>query len=124
MMTNRTALITGASRGIGKACALALSEAGARVAIAARNLEQLEQLAGVIREQGREAFPVALDLTSPESIKEVASKVAKEFGPIHILVNNAGITKDGLALRMKQADWDSVIATNLTGAFLMSQQVL
>jgi len=123
-MTNRTALITGASRGIGRACALALSEAGARVALAARNTEQLEELAGQIRGQGREAFVVPLDLASPESIREAAGKVTKEFGPILILVNNAGITKDGLALRMKKADWDTVLATNLTGAFLMSQQVL
>ena len=123
-MTNRTALITGASRGIGRACALALSEAGARVAVAARNTEQLEQLAGQIRGQGREAFVVPLDLANPESIKEAAGRVAKEFGPILILVNNAGITKDGLALRMKKDDWDTVLATNLTGAFLMSQQVL
>jgi 3-oxoacyl-[acyl-carrier protein] reductase len=123
-MTNRTALITGASRGIGRACALALSEAGARVALAARNVEQLEELAGQIRGAGREAFVVPLDLASPDSIKEAASKVAKEFGPILILVNNAGITKDGLALRMKKDDWDTVLATNLTGAFLMSQQVL
>jgi 3-oxoacyl-[acyl-carrier protein] reductase len=123
-MTNRTALITGASRGIGRACALALSEAGARVALAARNVEQLEELAGQIRGLGRDAFVVPLDLASPDSIKEAASKVAKEFGPILILVNNAGITKDGLALRMKKDDWDTVLATNLTGAFLMSQQVL
>ncbi|HME10346.1 MAG TPA: 3-oxoacyl-[acyl-carrier-protein] reductase [Bryobacteraceae bacterium] len=123
-MNNRTALITGASRGIGRACALALSEAGARVALAARNLEQLESLAGEIRAAGREAFPVAMDLTSAESIKEAIGRVAKEFGPILILVNNGGITKDNLALRMKKEDWDVVLATNLTGAFLAIQQVL
>lgn len=123
-MTNRTALITGASRGIGKACALALSDAGARVALAARNIEQLEELAHEIRAKGREAFVTALDLSSAESIKEAATKVSKEFGRIDILVNNAGITKDGLAVRMKKDDWDLVLTTNLTGAFLMSQQVL
>lgn len=123
-MTNRTALITGASRGIGKACALALSEAGVRVALAARNVELLETLASEVRSRGHEAFVVALDLTSPESIKAAVAKVAKEFGRIDILVNNAGMTKDGLALRMKKDDWDVVLATNLTGAFLMSQQVL
>src|SRR5204863_9851580 len=74
--------------------------------------------------QGREAFAVALDLASAESIKEAAARVSKEFGRIDILVNNAGITKDGLALRMKKDDWDTVINTNLTGAFLMCQQVL
>lgn len=123
-MTNRTAFITGASRGIGRACALALSEAGARVALAARSTAQLEELAGEIRSRGREAFPVAIDMTSAESIQQAFSKTAKEFGPISILVNNAGITKDGLALRMKKDDWDTVLSTNLTGAFLACQQVL
>jgi 3-oxoacyl-[acyl-carrier protein] reductase len=123
-MTNRTAFITGASRGIGRACALALSDGGARVALAARSVEQLETLAGEIRAKGREAFVVPLDLASPDSIKEAISKTSKEFGVITILVNNAGITKDNLALRMKKDDWDVVIATNLTGAFLAIQQVL
>jgi len=123
-MTNRTAFITGASRGIGRACALALSDAGARVTLAARSVDQLETLAAEIRAKGREAFVVPLDLTSVESIKEAIGKTAKEFGPITILVNNAGVTKDNLALRMKKDDWDLVIATNLTGAFLAIQQVL
>ena len=123
-MTNRTALITGASRGIGRACALALSEAGVRVAVAARNQEQLDQLAAQIRDAGREAFPVAMDLANADSIKEATGKVAKDFGRIEILVNNAGVAKDNLALRMKKDDWDLVIATNLTGAFLAIQQVL
>jgi 3-oxoacyl-[acyl-carrier protein] reductase len=123
-MTTRTALITGASRGIGRACALALSEAGVRVAVAARNVEQLEELAGGIRGGGREAFACAMDLASAESIKAAIDRVAREFGRIDILVNNAGITRDNLALRMKKDDWDLVLATNLTGAFLASQQVL
>lgn len=123
-MTNRTALITGASRGIGRACALALSEAGVRVAVAARNQEQLDQLAAQIRDAGREAFPVAMDLANADSIKEATGRVAKDFGRIDILVNNAGVAKDNLALRMKKDDWDLVIATNLTGAFLAIQQVL
>jgi 3-oxoacyl-[acyl-carrier protein] reductase len=123
-MTNRTALVTGASRGIGRACALALAETGVRVAVAARNIEQLESLASEIRAQSREAFVVPMDLSDGESIKEAIAKTAKEFGPIAILVNNAGITKDGLAMRMKKPDWDVVIATNLTGAFVAIQQVL
>ena len=123
-MTNRTAFITGASRGIGRACALALSDAGARVVLAARNQAQLEELAGEIRSKGREAFAVAIDMTSAESIQEAFAKTVKEFGPVAILVNNAGITKDGLALRMKKDDWDSVLSTNLTGSFLATQQVL
>ena len=123
-MTNRTALVTGASRGIGRACALALSQSGIRVALAARTADQLDELASEIRAQGREAFPVALDLASADSIKEATARTAKEFGRIDILVNNAGITRDNLALRMKKDDWDAVLATNLTGAFLMIQQVL
>lgn len=123
-MTNRTAFITGASRGIGRACALALSEAGARVALGARNKAQLEELAAEIRSRGREAFAVTIDMTSGESIQQAFATTAKEFGSIAILVNNAGITKDGLALRMKKDDWDSVMATNLTGSFLATQQVL
>lgn len=123
-MTNRTAFITGASRGIGRACAQALAAAGARVALAARNVEQLEAVAATIRATGAEAYVVPLDLSSPGSIKEAISNTSKDFGPITILVNNAGITKDGLALRMKKEDWDTVIATNLTGAFLAIQQVL
>ena len=123
-MTNRTALVTGASRGIGRACALALAASGARVAVAARNVEQLESLAGEIRTRGGEAFVAPMDLAAPESIKEAIAKVAKDFGSIAILVNNAGITKDGLAMRMKQPDWDVVIATNLTGTVVAIQQAL
>jgi 3-oxoacyl-[acyl-carrier protein] reductase len=123
-MTNRTAFITGASRGIGRACAIALSDAGARVAVGARNTQQLDELAEQLRSQGREVFPVPLDLSSTESIKDAFAKTAKDFGAVGILVNNAGITKDGLALRMKKDDWDTVLATNLTGAFLAIQQVL
>lgn len=123
-MTNRIAFITGASRGIGRASALALSEAGARVAVAARNVELLESLAAEIRSHGREAFVAPIDLASPDSIRNAIAQTARQFGPVGILVNNAGITKDGLALRMKKEDWDTVIATNLTGAFLAIQQVL
>jgi 3-oxoacyl-[acyl-carrier protein] reductase len=123
-MTTRTAFITGASRGIGRACGIALSEAGARVALAARSIDQLEELAGQLRSQGREAFAVQMDLANVDSIKEAFARATKDFGPVSILVNNAGIAKDGLALRMKKEDWDSVIATNLTGTFLAIQQVL
>jgi 3-oxoacyl-[acyl-carrier protein] reductase len=115
-MTNRTALVTGASRGIGLACARALAEAGAKVILAAREAAKLEQVA---REIDRAAW-VVLDLSSHDSIKSAFSQVGK----IDILVNNAAVTKDGLALRMKKDDWDAVIATNLTGAFLAIQQVL
>lgn len=123
-MQNRTALVTGASRGIGKACALALSAGGARVALAARQMDKLEEVAAVIGAQGREAFVVELDLDSADSIRQAFARAAKEFGRIDILVNNAAVTRDGLAVRMKAEDWNLVLETNLTGAFLSIQQVL
>jgi 3-oxoacyl-[acyl-carrier protein] reductase len=115
-MPQRTAFITGASRGIGRACAGALAEAGARVILAARDAAKLEEASAAIPG----STVVRIDLASPESIKEAFAKVGK----VDILVNNAGITKDGLAMRMKKDDWDAVLATNLTGAFLAIQQVL
>jgi len=117
-------LVTGASRGIGQACALTLARAGAKIAVAARALDKLEQLAAEIKAGGGEAFPVAIDMESQASIKEGFARVAKEFGRIDILVNNAGVTRDGLALRMKAEDWDLVLRTNLSGAFFAIQQVL
>ncbi len=123
-MNSRTALVTGASRGIGRACAKGLAKAGVRVAVAARTVDALEALAGELRAEGAEAFVVELDLAEPASIEAAAAKVAAEFGRIDILVNNAGITRDGLAMRMKKADWDAVLAANLTGSFLLIQQVL
>ena len=92
--------------------------------LAARDLARLEEGASQIRAAGGEAFVVAMDVSSADSIKEALAAAAKDFGRIDILVNNAAITKDGLALRMKKDDWDAVLATNLTGAFLAIQQVL
>jgi len=123
-MSSRIAFVTGASRGIGRACAISLAAAGHRVVLAARDLQKLEAVAEEIRTAGGTAAVVALDLASEESIKSAFAQAAKEVGPITILVNNAGITKDGLALRMKRADWDAVLQTNLTGAFLCIQQVM
>src|ERR1700685_1971391 len=112
----RTAFVTGASRGIGLACAHALASAGARVILAARDSAKLEAASAAI--PGSTFVPI--DLSSQESIKEAFAKA----GQVDILVNNAAVTKDGLALRMKKDDWDAVISTNLTGAFLATQQVL
>jgi 3-oxoacyl-[acyl-carrier protein] reductase len=123
-MHNRVALVTGASRGIGKACAIALADAGARVALAARHVDKLEEVAAEIRSRAHEAYVVELDMASDDSIKAAFGLTAKEFGPITILVNNAGITRDGLALRMKKDDWSAVLETNLTGTFRAIQQVL
>ena len=122
-MTNRTAFVTGASRGIGRACALELARNGARVVLAARQREKLEEVASAVRAFGAEAMVVEIDLASPESIAQAFAS-AQQFAPVHILVNNAAITRDNLALRMKPADWDAVIQTNLTGSFLCIQQVL
>jgi 3-oxoacyl-[acyl-carrier protein] reductase len=123
-MSNRIAFISGASRGIGKACATALSAAGAKVVLAARQLDRLEEVAAEIRLAGGEPFVVTVDLSSQDSIKEAFAKAAKDFGRIDILVNNAGITRDGLALRMKRGDWDAVLETNLSGSFFCIQQVI
>ena len=123
-MTNRTAVVTGASRGIGRAIALALSKEGAKVVVASNEPENNEKVAAEIRELGGEAPVVYLDLSSTESIKEAFGKTLKEVGRIDILVNNAGITKDGLAVRMKPEDWDLVLSINLRGAFLAAQQAL
>jgi 3-oxoacyl-[acyl-carrier protein] reductase len=121
---NRIAMVTGASRGIGRACALELAKAGDKVVLAARQVEKLEEVAAEVRAAGGEAFVVAIDLASHESIKEAISKASKEFGRIDILVNNAGVTKDNLALRMKPDDWNMVLQTNLSGAFFCIQQVI
>jgi 3-oxoacyl-[acyl-carrier protein] reductase len=123
-MSTRIAFITGASRGIGRACAIALSSSGAKVILAARQLDKLDQVAAEIRLANGEAFVVPIDLSSPDSIKEAFSKAAKDFGRIDILVNNAGVTRDGLALRMKRDDWNTVLETNLSGSFFCIQQVI
>jgi 3-oxoacyl-[acyl-carrier protein] reductase len=123
-MTNRTALVTGASRGIGRSIALKLASAGTKIIVASNETENNDKVVAEIIAAGGEAFPIFLNLTSPESVKEAFGQALKQAGKIDILVNNAGITKDGLAVRMKKEDWDIVIAINLTGAFLATQQVL
>jgi 3-oxoacyl-[acyl-carrier protein] reductase len=123
-LAGRIALVTGASQGIGRACALELAKAGAHVALAARNVEKLDAVAAEIASAGGTAHSFALDVASEESIKESAKAVIAHFGSVGILVNNAGITRDILALRMKRKDWDDVLTTNLTGAFLLTQAVM
>src|SRR3978361_82676 len=120
-LSGRIALVTGASQGIGRACAIQLAKEGATVALAARNLDKLESVSSEIAANGGIAKAFALDVASEESIKSCAKAVIAEFGTVHILVNNAGITKDGLMLRMKRQDWEDVLTTNLTGAFLLTQ---
>jgi 3-oxoacyl-[acyl-carrier protein] reductase len=123
-LQGRTALVTGASQGIGRACARALAAAGAKVALAARNEAKLNDVAAEIAAAGGAAAVFTLDIASEESIKSCAKAAIAHFGSVEILVNNAGITRDTLVLRMKRADWDDVLQTNLTGTFLMTQAVL
>jgi len=123
-LQGKTALVSGASQGIGRACALALAAAGARVALAARNEDKLNQVAAEIAAKGGSAAVFTLDIASEESIKACAKAAISHFGAVEILVNNAGITRDTLALRMKRADWDDVLHTNLTGSFLVTQALL
>jgi 3-oxoacyl-[acyl-carrier protein] reductase len=123
----KVAFVTGASQGIGRACALLLGEAGAQVVLASRNLEKLHAVAGEIHQacgDAARAFAVELDVTREEAVKQAFQKAIERFGKIDILVNNAGITHDGLIMRMKRQDWDAVIHTNLTAAYLCIQQAL
>ena len=123
-LQGRIALVTGASQGIGRACALELARAGATVALAARNEAKLADVAAEIAAAGGQAAAFALDVASEESIKNGAKAVLDQFGKVEVLVNNAGITRDDLMMRMKRSDWDDVIGTNLTGAFLLTQALL
>jgi len=123
-LEGRTALISGASQGIGRACALTLAQAGAKVALAARNVGKLNEVAAQIKAAGGTAEVFAIDIASEESIKAGAKAALATFGAIDILVNNAGITRDGLLMRMKRADWDDVLTTNLTGTFLLTQSLM
>jgi 3-oxoacyl-[acyl-carrier protein] reductase len=120
----RVALVTGASQGIGRASALVLAAGGAKVALCARNQEKLQQVAEEIAAAGGEAAPFKMDVASEEEIKASVKSVLERFGKIDILVNNAGVTRDQLFMRMKRADWDDVINTNLTGPFLLIQAVI
>ncbi len=123
-LSGRVALVTGASQGIGRACALKLAASGAAVAVAARNQEKLIELVEQIRGAGGKASALSVDVADEEQIKTVFKATLGQFGKIDILVNNAGITRDQLVMRMKRADWDSVLNTNLTSAYLCIQQVI
>ncbi len=122
-LSGRVALVTGASQGIGRACALRLARDGAAVALAARNQLKLNEVAQEIIAAGGQAAAFVMDVADEEQIKAAVKAVMGHFGKIEILVNNAGITRDQLILRMKRADWDAVLNTNLTSAYLCTQQV-
>jgi 3-oxoacyl-[acyl-carrier protein] reductase len=123
-LDGRIALVSGASQGIGRACALALANAGATVALAARNAAKLAEVAAEIEAAGGNAAAFALDVAREDSIQACAKAVLDRFGKVEILVNNAGITRDKLMMQMKREDWDDVLSTNLTGAFLLAQALL
>jgi len=120
----RVALVTGASQGIGLACAVSLARQGAAVALAARNQQKLDELAQQISTAGGKAATFVIDVAEEEQIKSGIKAALAHFGKIDILVNNAGITRDQLVMRMKRADWDAVLSTNLTSAYLTIQQVI
>jgi len=133
-LTGRVAVITGASQGIGRACALKLAQCGGSVALVARNQQKLEEVAHEIARAGTPATPQSgvdgkaiafpTDVENEDQIKSTFKTIVSELGKIDILVNNAGITRDQLLMRMKRADWDAVMNTNLTSAYLCSQQAI
>jgi 3-oxoacyl-[acyl-carrier protein] reductase len=123
-LKDKVALITGASQGIGRATALAFTAAGAKVAAAARSTDKLAALVAEIEHAGGEALAVPMDVADAAQVKAGFQQVLAKFGRLDILVNNAAITRDTLALRMKLEDWDAVLRTNLTGAHLCIQQAL
>jgi 3-oxoacyl-[acyl-carrier protein] reductase len=138
-LSGRTALVTGASQGIGRACALELAKCGAKVALVARNQQKLEEVVEEIETVSRPplarrdgdrggtgslARPYPTDLENEDRIKTTFKSVIADFGKIDILVNNAGITRDQLIMRMKRADWEAVLHTNLTSAYLCVQQAI
>jgi 3-oxoacyl-[acyl-carrier protein] reductase len=123
-LSGKVALVTGASQGIGRTCALRLAKDGATVAVAARNHEKLNELVNEITAAGGSAAAFALDVGDEEQVKATVKAVTAQFGKVDILVNNAGITRDQLVMRMKRADWDAVLQTNLTSAYLCIQAVI
>ncbi len=123
-LKDRVALITGASQGIGRATALLFAERGARVVLAARSADKLAAVEAEIKQAGGESLAVTLDVSDEEQVKSGIKQALEHFGHIDILVNNAAITRDQLQMRMKRADWEAVLTTNLTGAHLCIQRVL
>lgn len=123
-VTGRVAFVTGASQGIGRACALALAEGGAIVGLAARNEEKLAEVAKEIEAKGGQAAAFRMDVGNEDEVKAAIKAAIAHFGKIEILVNNAGITRDTLLMRMKRADWDQVMQTNLTGPYLCAQAAI
>jgi 3-oxoacyl-[acyl-carrier protein] reductase len=121
LLTNQIAVVTGAGRGIGRAIALAFAAEGADVACVSRTAENSEKIAGEIRGLGRRAWALAVDVSDAAAVNAAAEKILAGAGRVDILVNNAGVTRDGLLMRMSDEDWDTVLNTNLKGAFLFTR---
>lgn len=124
MLNNQVALVTGASRGIGAAIAIALGQQGATVIGTATSASGAEAITAALKAANVNGVGLALDVTQPEQVDAVLKHIAEQYGDVSILVNNAGITKDTLLMRMKDEDWDAVLNTNLKSVFRMSQAVL
>ena len=120
-LANQIAVVTGAGRGIGRAIALKFAAEGADVVCVSRTAENSEKVAGEIRALGRKAWAVAVDVSDANAVAAAAEKILAEAGRVDVLVNNAGVTRDGLLMRMSEADWDTVLDTNLKGAFLFTK---
>jgi 3-oxoacyl-[acyl-carrier protein] reductase len=120
-LENQVAVVTGAGRGIGRAIALRFAQAGADVVVVSRTAENSEKTASEIRALGRKAWALAVDVSDADAIAAAAETLLEQAGRVDILVNNAGVTKDGLLMRMSQSDWDTVLNTNLRGAFLFTK---
>jgi 3-oxoacyl-[acyl-carrier protein] reductase len=120
-LENKIAVVTGAGRGIGRAIALKFAGAGADVVVVSRTVENSEKVANEIRALGRKAWAFAVDVSDSAAVAAAGEKILAAAGRVDILVNNAGVTRDGLLMRMSDADWDTVLDTNLKGAFLITK---
>jgi 3-oxoacyl-[acyl-carrier protein] reductase len=118
----RVAVVSGGAKGIGRAVSVCLASEGAKVVVSGRDGAALEALVAELAGQGREALAVPADMAKPADVEALAAKTLEAFGRADILINNAGVTKDGLLLRMSEADWDTVLDTNLKGAFLCMRE--
>jgi 3-oxoacyl-[acyl-carrier protein] reductase len=125
-LDGKVAIVTGAGKagkGIGQACALTLASAGAKVVVASRTEASAESVAADIRKAGGEALALAVDVSASDQVDQMIAAALKAYGRVDILVNNAGITRDGLLVRMSEESWDSVLDTNLKGAWLCTKAV-
>ena len=120
-LANQIAVVTGAGRGIGRAIALTFAGEGADIVCVSRTAENSERVAGEIRALGRRAWAWAVDVADAQAVAEAGEKILAQTDRVDVLVNNAGVTRDGLLMRMSEGDWDTVLDTNLKGAFLFTK---